>query len=71
LILLLVLIGALGVAAGKFFSMLDRIGTSWTRGLPVAGLFLAAAYIAGRRVIRVARTMRNGAEIRKGRGRHD
>jgi hypothetical protein len=48
------------VALFKFFRLLDRVGVPWTRGLPVGVLFVAAAYLTLRGIVRRVRTFRTG-----------
>lgn len=60
LLLLVALFVALGVAAFKFFRMLDRTGVVWTRGLPVGVLFAGAAYLTARRLARNVSRLRSG-----------
>lgn len=59
----LALLGALlvllGVASVKLFGMLDRIGIAWSRGLPLAALFVAAGWLTVRRLRRVLHRLRN------------
>jgi membrane protein implicated in regulation of membrane protease activity len=59
LALLAALLVFLGVAALKLFDMLDRIGVPWVRGLPLAALFVAAAWLTHRRLRRVLIRIRN------------
>jgi hypothetical protein len=60
LALLTALLVLLGVAAYKFFCMLDRMGVVWTRGLPVGVLFVGAGFLTYRRIIRGIRRLRSG-----------
>ena len=48
--LLAALLVFLGVATVKFFGMLDRIEIPRTKGLPVAALFVGAAWLVFRRL---------------------
>jgi len=61
-----VLLGALlvflGIAAWKLFWMLDRTGISRMKGLPFAALFAGAAYLTGRRMVRVYRLLKSGED---------
>ena len=69
LTLLAALLLLLGVAAWKFFRMLDQTGVEWTRGLPVGVLFVGAGYLTYRRIVRGVGRLRSGGV--DGHTRHD
>ena len=47
------------VPSVKLFGMLDRVGIAWSRGLPLAALFVAAGWLTVRRLRRVLHRLRN------------
>lgn len=53
LALLVALLVFLGVAVVRWFRMLDRIDVSWIKGLPLAGVIVAAGWLTARRLRRV------------------
>ena len=61
--LLVALLALLGVAAVKLFSMLDRIGIPWVKGLPLAALFVAAGWLTLGRIRRVRHRLRSARNL--------
>ena len=61
-VLLAALIVALAVANVKMMAVLDRLGVSRWRGLPLTGFFLGAAYLAVRRLRRNIARFRSGRD---------
>lgn len=50
----------LGIAAGKLFLLLGRLGIPLWKGLPIGALFVAAAILTARRLSGAVRRLRRG-----------
>jgi hypothetical protein len=61
LVILVVLLVFLGIAAGKLFLLLGRLGIPAWKGLPLGLAYLAAAAFAARRVSIRARSLQRGS----------
>lgn len=57
---LAVLLAFLGIAAGKLFLMLGRLGVPLWKGLPIGALFVVAAALTARRLSTRVRRLRRG-----------